>query len=48
VKNNRFPNLLKPSIIINRYIDGKEVGDYRKFVKTSSAKELQKELGKPA
>ena len=48
VKNNRFPNLLKPSIIIDRYFDGKEVGDYRKFVKTSSTKELQKELGKPA
>ncbi|MFZ2048747.1 MAG: transposase [Minisyncoccia bacterium] len=40
IKSNRFPQLLSPKVIIDRYLDGKEHNmTYKKFVKTSLAKE---------
>ena len=42
---NRFPRLLMPGIINDRFTDGKSGMTYKKFVKTSPAKEMQNKLG---
>ena len=44
VATNRFPSLLNPDIIVDRYKEEKGNMSYLKFVKTSSAKEFAIEL----
>ncbi len=40
IKSNRFPGLLEPGVIVDRYNEGKEHNmTYKKFVMTSPAKE---------
>jgi len=44
IKVNRFYKLLSPSIITDRYKDKNELMTYKKFVKTSTAKEWEREF----
>lgn len=47
ITRNRFPKLLVTSIITDRYENGREAMSYKKFVKSSSAKEFSMNLIEP-